>query len=160
MTAPIDYSAVLADLEARRTDLKTKLGQTEAAIAVVRAMLGVAPEEVDVEGAGNGETATVVTSVPTLRGQNTTIQSDTFFRLSTPSAVRKYLSMMKRPQKPRAIADALQQGGQVHAADSQTAYMNVHTALKRGRDKDFVQTRNGEWGLAEWYGNKTKADAD
>lgn len=59
-----------------------------------------------------------------------------------------------------AIADALQAGGQVHASDAKTAYMNVNVALRRGKDKDFAQTRNGEWGLVEWYSGKSKGDAE
>ena len=165
MTAPIDYSAVLADLEVRRSEAAIRLGQLDAAIAVVRAMLGREMTETPLtldDDPLNGENPAnaIMTSVPTLRGQNTAIQSDTFFRMSTPQAVRKYLSMMKKPQKPRAIADAIQAGGQIHATNAETAYMNVHTALKRGRDKDFAQTRTGEWGLAEWYSNKSKGDGE
>jgi len=90
---------------------------------------------------------------------NAALQSDTFFRLTTSAAMRKYLAMMKRPQTSRAIAEALQAGGQVHAVDEKTSYTNVYTALRRRRDV-FVQTRNGEWGLLEWYNNKPRADPE
>ena len=50
-------------------------------------------------------------------------------------------------------------GGQVHAVDEKTAYTNIYTALRRGK-KFFVQTRSGEWGLVDRYGNKSKGDAD
>jgi hypothetical protein len=64
--------------------------------------------------------------------------------------MKKYLGMMKRAQSARTIADALHEGGQVHAADRETAYKNVSSALRR--NAEFVQTRTKEWGLDEWYG--------
>jgi DNA-directed RNA polymerase delta subunit len=67
--------------------------------------------------------------------------------------------MARRPQTARVIADALRNGGQVHATDVKAAYVNVSTALRRSND--FVQTRNKEWALAEWYGNKSsKSDSE
>jgi hypothetical protein len=151
MTAPIDYNAVLADLEAKRA-------QIDSAIAVIRALIGGGitdtPSIAADDGASPGTIAsTAFRPTPTLTG----IQSDTFFRLSTSQAIRKYLGMVKRPQTPKAIADALHSGGQVHAADPQRAYNNVFTALGRSPE-DFVKTRNGEWGLAEWYSNKPKGE--
>jgi hypothetical protein len=155
MTAPIDYNAVLSDLEAKRAQL-------DAAIQVIRALIGSGATTGGESGPAepiNGENGTGGASGRPAPGGGS-IATDAFFRLSTPAAVKKYLNMMRRPQKPRIIADALQAGGQVHATDSQTAYMNVHTALKRGKDKDFVQTRNGEWGLAEWYSGKSKGEGE
>lgn len=147
MTGPIDYQAVLADLEARKA-------QIEGAIAGIRAILGeAAPISADDVFIPEVPKAGAATPIPG-------IQSDTFFGLSTPQAVRKFLSTAKRPQSPRAIADALHAGGQIHAVDPKTAYTNVYTALKRGRDSEFSQTRNGEWGLAEWYSNKGKNEAE
>lgn len=152
MTAPIDYQAVLADLEAKREQL-------DAAIAGIRVMLGVS--ESDAAGAGEpAKTSGGTKASGVVAANGTVVATDTFFGLSTSQAVRKFLSMTKRPQAPRAIADALHHGGQVHAVDQKTAYTNVYTALKRGKDSDFSQTRNGEWGLAEWYTNKPKAEGE
>lgn len=163
MTAPIDYNAVLADLEAKR-------GQIDAAIAVIRTLIGASATATGEGGsqaltdipAGDGLVTITgprgasATGVPSATG----IPSDLFFRLSTAQAVKKFLSMMKRPQKPRAIADALKAGGQVNATDDKQAYGNVATALRRGTDKEFVQTRQGEWGLVEWYGSGGKANGE
>lgn len=155
MTAPIDYTAVLADLEAKR-------GQIDAAIAVIRTLVGEGGAPPQENGDGDDDAparpSTASAGIPQRTAPG--IQSDTFFRLSTSAAVKKFLGMVKRPQTPRAIADALRAGGQVHATDEKTAYTNVYTALRRGQDKDFVQTRTGEWGLVEWYGNKPKGDGE
>lgn len=153
MTAPIDYNAVLADLEAKR-------GQIDAAISVLRALAaaGVTGETMPFGAASAadsedpGSVSPIVSARTTVAtGNGIAIDPNAFFKMSTPAAVKKYLGMVKRPQTPRAIADALQAGGQVHAADPKTAYLNVYSALKRG--DEFVQTRNKEWGLAEWYGS-------
>lgn len=142
MTAPIDYQAVLADLEERR-------GQLDAAIAAVRLIMSGAPGVAQDPDAPPREQ--VVTPAKQQSGSSgrAAVDTDTFFGLSTSNAVKKFLSIAKRPQS-----------GQVHAVDPKTAYTNVYTALKRGKDREFAQTRNGEWGLAEWYNNKPKGDSD
>ncbi len=156
MTAPIDYNAVLADLIAKR-------GQIDAAIEVIRAMVGA--DVVAINGDGTiGESTPAVAPLaapaakPAAARQATTIESDTFFGLNTADAIRKYLGMMKRPQPVTAIADALNTGGQINSADPKIAYGNVYSALTR--NKDFVKTRTKEWGLADWYGGKPKGDAE
>ncbi len=155
MTAPIDYNAVLADLLAKREKI-------DAAIEVIRSMVGLSGGEESGQQNGQGTLQASVTGGPAGASGtlSTAIRNDSFFGLSTPAAVKKYLGMMKRPQSVRAIADALRDGGQVHAADDKTAYTNAYTALTRGKDTLFSQTRNGEWALAEWYSNKPKSDTD
>ena len=154
MTAPIDYAAVLADLEAKR-------GQIDAAIAVIRSLIGNGGG-VDMAPQGTGTSASGGIATPSRNAAPLSapgeIQTDAFFRLSTSASIKKYLGMMKRPQTAKVIADALRLGGQVHAADEKTAYVNVSTALRR--TSDFVQTRNKEWGLAEWYGAQPKGDGE
>ena len=155
MSGPIDYNAVLADLEAKRA-------QIDAAIAVIRSLVGSGAAEgaQAPNGGEEGGTGAANPPAPNRPTGQTQIQSDTFFGLSSSAAVRKFLGMMKRPQKPRAIADALRTGGQIHAVDDKVAYTNVATALRRGDGKEFVQTRNGEWGLAEWYSGKSKSEGE
>jgi hypothetical protein len=156
MTAPIDYNAVLADLLAKR-------GQIDAAIEVIRAMVGTSPVTDDgtgVEGAvpAVAPSASAPPPKPATRPTSTTIENDTFFGLNTADAIRKYLTMMKRPQTARVIAEALSTGGQINSADMKIAYGNVYSALTR--NKDFMKTRNKEWGLADWYGGKSKGDGE
>jgi hypothetical protein len=151
VTGPIDYQAVLADLEAKRS-------QIEAAIAGIKAMLAGGPTE----GEGpptEDEPPAGAAPVARQKPSSSIIRNDTFFGLSTSKAIRKFLAMTKRPQTPRAIADALHQGGQVHALDEKVAYTNTYTALTRLKNSGVVvQIKSGEWGLAEWYGNKPKAE--
>lgn len=158
LTAPIDYTAVLADLEAKR-------GQIDAAIAVIRSLIGstVTAEGVSLPISGqSGDDAAVASPAPPQprprSAATATLETDTFFRLNTSDSIRKFLGIVKRPQSAKAIADALRAGGQVHATDEKTAYTNAYNALKR--NDDFAQTRNKEWGLAEWYGNRSKESAE
>jgi hypothetical protein len=158
MTAPIDYNAVLADLEGKR-------GQIDAAIAVIRTLIGAVATDGSPAPAPEAEQGSSVTRapqavVPAAHVAGVDLKSDTFFGLSTAGAVRKFLTMAKRPQSPRVIANALVVGGQIHARDPKTAYANVYSVLKRSKDRDFVQVRDGDWGLAEWYGNKAKESAE
>lgn len=150
--APVDYDAVLADLE----DRKAKL---EAAIAVIKALRGGTLNE---ESAGSeAGSASQPTPSPRATAGTTALQNDRFFGLSTADAIKQFLGMSKRPQTARAIADALRDGGQVHAVDEKVAYVNVATALRRLAARDeVVQTRNRDWGLAEWYGNRAKGESD
>ncbi|MEO5814620.1 MAG: hypothetical protein ABIT20_05010 [Gemmatimonadaceae bacterium] len=154
MTAPIDYQAVLVDLEAKRA-------QIEAAILGIRIMLGSAVEAEDRTSQVDAPPKPPAPRQPApVTANGLPVQTDTFFGMTTAQAVKKFLAMSKRPQTPRAIADALHAGGQVHAIDPKTAYTNAYTALKRGKDGEFSQTRNGEWGLAEWYSNKPKGEGE
>lgn len=146
MTHPIDYTAVLADLE-------TKRDQLTAAIAGIRAMMGSvdASEGDDGDAASTDKPAEGAAPKAPRGAASAVIQSDTFFGMSTAGAVRKYLTMTKKTQTPKAIANALREGGQIHATSDETAYRNVYSVLTRKEDVDFCKMTSGEWGLAEWY---------
>jgi hypothetical protein len=151
MTAPIDYDAVLADLIARRDKLN-------AAINVIRGVMGSPatgegddPAERDDDGGDAGPVA--APRPPRQTSVGSVIQNDTFFGLSTPEAIRKFLMMTKRPQRVADISKAMLEGGQIHARDTTTAYNNVYAALKRMRKSgEAVRIKTGEWGLGSWYG--------
>ncbi len=159
MADPIDYEGVLADLVAKRDKLN-------AAISGIRLMLGGGGSEEGDQVGTEDETENESGPRPALTPRplrqalgNTAIRNDTFFGLSTPEAIRKYLMMMKRPQRVADISKAMIDGGQIHARDTTTAYNNVYAALKRMRKSgDGVRIKSGEWALAEWYSNKPKGD--
>lgn len=159
MTAPIDYSAVLTDLRARRAQL-------DAAISVIETLLGgvSSGDESSAQPGSSIASLLAPTAVPpspaSSHATSAEVRNDMYFKLSTAGAVRKFLTINKRPASPRVIAQALQDGGQIHAVNEKVAYTNVYSVLKRLKDKDFVQTRTRDWGLAEWYTNKPKGDAD
>ena len=125
MSAGADYTAVLADLKARRDRLD----------AAIRAI-----EEI-VQGSD-------VAAAPT--GGNGEIASDAFCQMTVLDAAKKYLGMAKRPRGSTAIAEALEQGGLTHR--SKALASTVYTTLKREDDRGGDVMKVGkEWGLAEWY---------
>lgn len=157
MTSPIDYQAVLADLRARRAKL-------DVAIQAILEMMGASGSDQDEsDDLPVSPDIPLGMSVPPARQKSgqPAIEKDTFFGMTTAAAIRKYLGMMKRPQNPKAIADALRAGGQIHAVDEKSAYVNTYSALRKGLARgETVQIKSGEWGLAEWYTNKPKAGED
>ncbi len=162
MTNPIDYDSVLADLIAKRDKLN-------AAIGGIRAMLGGGDGEEGGQGPESDherENDTNPRPAPSRSPRQsqglTTIQTDTFFGLSTPEAIRKFLTIVKRPQRVADISKAMLDGGQLHARDATTAYNNVYAALKRMRKSgEGVRIKSGEWALAEWYStNKPKGEGE
>jgi hypothetical protein len=92
----------------------------------------------------------------------TQVRPDSFHRMSTPGAVRKFLEMMGKgnPQTPQAIAEALIFGN-LDTPDHQAKVTNnVYTALIRGQDKEGGFGKVGKlWGLYEWYPTVSPAGA-
>jgi len=129
MSQEIDYTAVLADLEARRAAL-------DAAIAGVRAVLG------------QGSSAEVTTlSIPGIRKEGPTrVTPGMFHGLSVSEAARRFLELKKAKQRMKDIVEGIREGGIESSAEN--FYSNVFTTLQRR--KDFI--RLGKyWALAEWH---------
>jgi hypothetical protein len=136
---PVDYEAVLADLEAKRAVL-------DSAIAALRQVANAGGQLLPVGGlsGGGGDKAIDPAS----------IRDDAFFGLSIGEAGKKYLQMVKRKQSVKEIADALERGGLPHTSAN---FVNtVGTMMNRAAagDPELVRVGRGEWGLAGWYGNR------
>jgi hypothetical protein len=128
----IDYVAVLADLEAKRTAI-------ENTINGLRQMLNVgADQSVGAPSAGTAR-----------KEQPTEVRFDTFFGMSTPDAIRKFLSIAKRPQLSSEIAKALQDGGLPTTSSNMAGI--VAPTLSRMKTAGDVMPIQGRWALAEWY---------
>jgi len=75
-----------------------------------------------------------------------TIAPDDFFRLSTPEAIKKFLTIVGKPARSTTdIIDGLRSGGM------DTNYTNVYTALGRLQRKHEVVKVGENWGLNSWY---------
>lgn len=134
--------------------IETLLAQidTEALLTELRRRLGVAGQLTE----SSGESATLGAAPSGSREPITmgVIQPDAFFRLSNPEAIRKFLSIMKRPQSPRAIVDGLKAGGVLSQAKN--FYATVWTELKRAEDRGEIVNTPAGWALSEWYAGKAK----
>jgi hypothetical protein len=133
----IDYEAVLVDLEAKRAAL-------DAAIAALRQVMSLGASTASPFAPGQSARQVDPANIP----------DDAFFGLSIGEAAKKYLTIVKRKQSVREIADALERGGLPHTSSD---FVNtVGTMLGRYSkvDSEMVRVGRGDWGLASWYGNR------
>lgn len=132
---PINYEAVLADLEARKAQL-------ESAIAAIKMI-----------GAQGG------TIGPNSGGGSTTVGPSDYLAMSIPEASKKYLTTTRQKRSTQDIMKALEAGGLPGSK-----YTTVYGILRR-REKQVGDIINmqGDWALAEWYPNyrkKTKEEVE
>lgn len=124
---PINYAAVLADLQAKRVQLDSAI----AAIKVLMQQTGVM--------------AATAPPVPRIAGLSQ-VPSRAFVGLSISAAVRQLLEMMQRRMSIGEIMQGLQAGGL-----KPSKYRNVYAILRqRESDKADVIKVDAKWGLAEW----------
>lgn len=137
MANEINYDAVIADLEARKAEI-------EAAIAALRLVAG-----------GSGSTgASAAGAVPSRPVDPFDIPNDAFFGLSIGDAVKKYLTMVKRKQTIKEIADALERGGLPHTSTNFIDTVRAMVNRQARTDLELVRVGPGNWGLSAWYGNR------
>lgn len=137
-TDAIDYRAVLADLEKKREDL-------DAAIAVIRVLLGEETTEGTARGSGGSGRGD---SAPDLKGA--------FLGMSIAEAAKQYLAMVKMAQTAPQIAKALEAGGIF--SDSKNFPGTVYATLRRIESSTGVvkQIQGSKWGLSEWRPGQPK----
>jgi hypothetical protein len=78
------------------------------------------------------------------------LRSDSFFGLSIPDAIRKYLGVAKAPQSLSDIAHALQKGGMITTSKNILSTVSATLVRMKRNDGDVVPVQ-GKWGLTEWY---------
>ncbi|HEV8509301.1 MAG TPA: hypothetical protein VGQ48_02500 [Gemmatimonadales bacterium] len=145
----------VAAVEALLAELEAEDQERHVTMAFLRKRLGQPAEGDGSLPTGPGPVAPFVgpTREQSVPGR---IRSDEFFRMSIREAVRRYLNIMKSPQGPKTIMEALMAGGLL--TESKNFYTTLWTALKRMEaDQELVNTRTG-WGLADWYPSRPKPD--
>lgn len=128
-TEPINYEAVIADLEA-------KIAQLQSAVAAIRAIASI----------GGLSPANPQTPPPTPAGS---IPSDAFLGMSITDATKKLLTIVRRRLNTPDVIKLLSQGGL-----PEPAYNTAYAVLRRRQLQvgDIINI-NGEWGLKEWTPN-------
>ncbi|SRR5260221_5675899 len=131
----MDYSALLADLQARRDAVGRVLQGLDLAIEGLSQLVS-----------GGGMQPTGTGAAPAGRAANVNIQSDTFFRMSIGEATKKFLELAGQPPRSLpSITDALNRGGLKCKAGS------VATIVGREAEaRGFVKV-GSDWGLESWY---------
>jgi hypothetical protein len=136
-TEPINYEAVIADLEAKKAHIES----TIAALRVISGMsgLGIAPPPGSPLGGGSAITGTKPAA-------------DAFLGKSIPEAAKMYLTSQRRKLSTQELMDAMEAGGLPGSK-----YNTVYAILARRENKvgDIVNIK-GDWALAEWYPNYVK----
>lgn len=137
-TEPINYEAVIADLEAKKA-------QIDATINMLRAFSGISTSGVMPPPGGPGGGAAP--------DAGSKIAPDAFFGKSIPDATVTHLRNVRKKLSTQAIIDALVTGGL-----PASKYNTVYAILRRRENQvgDIINMQ-GEWGLAAWYPNHTKA---
>jgi hypothetical protein len=127
---PINYEAVLADLEARRSQL-------DAAIAGIKTMLGQSPASGPSGPTGGGGYS------------GSTPAHDAFIGKSIPEAAKKHLGTVRKKLSTQELMTAMEAGGL-----PPSKYNTVYAILRRRENQvgDIINMK-GDWGLAEWYPN-------
>jgi len=140
-TENIDYNAVVADLEAKRSAL-------DATISHLRLFL-----------AGQGLGAPVPSSELGGGPSNGEVPAGAFLSKSIPDAARLYLQIVKRKSSTRDIADALRKGGMESTSDNFPGI--VHAVINRywKAGGDIIKLDKSTWGLAAWYPSGVRAIA-
>ena len=134
-TEPINYEAVIADLEAKKTHLESTIAALKAIAGLGN--LGMVPPP---NGPGAG-------SQPSGK-----IAHDAFIGKSIPEAAKIHLSNVRKKLSTQEIMEAIEKGGLPGSK-----YNTVYGILRRRESQvgDIVNIK-GDWGLAEWYPNHTK----
>jgi hypothetical protein len=135
---PVDYLAILADLEAKKAALEHTITSFRQAMAM--GALGQMATE-------SGGVPSV--SVPSMTGGE--VPAGAFHGKSIPEATQLYLEIVKRKQTGREIAEALQKGGM--ESTSKNFAEVVGNGLNRARrlGNSGLVKLGAHWGLASWY---------
>jgi hypothetical protein len=133
-TQPIDYEAVIADLEAKKAQLDATINMLRALSGI--GTLGITPPSGSPSGGSGGR-----------------IAPDAFFGKSIPEAAVMHLSNVRQKLSTQQLMDAFEAGGL-----PKSKYNTVYAILRRreGQVGDIVNMQ-GEWGLASWFPNHAKA---
>ena len=131
----VDYTGMLADVEAKITALESLCASLKAAQA---------------PGAlGPGVDVSVSHGIDAYVSEPVELPVGAFLRKSIPDAVKLYLSAVKKKQTVREIATALKEGGMESTATNfETVVTGTLNRLKAS--KEVFRFKDG-WGLAEHY---------
>jgi hypothetical protein len=135
---PNKYAVMLAQLQAERVKL-------DAAIEAMRPLAGL---EIGSDTISPSSESTITATPDHLPAK---VDFDTFFSLSIPEAIKKYLAMMKRPQTVADITKALETGGLSTTATNLMGTVTATLTRMKRINGDVVAVRRGEWALTEWY---------
>lgn len=137
-TEPVDYTAILGDLEAKKAALEHTIASFRQAMA-----LGALGQMTATDGTVSS------LSVPSMSGGE--VPAGAFLSKSIPDATRLYLEIVKKKQTTQEIADALRKGGMESTSKDfvGTVYAGL-TRARRSPNSGIVKVGK-HWGLTSWW---------
>jgi hypothetical protein len=136
ISASDPYEAVLGDLRAKRDEYDRLIRSLEA----VRGIAGT-------QGPSNA-------ARPTPDPKDGPSSSD-FLGMSIAEAARKFLAVKRRTMNSGEIAAGLQAGGFPMTATDPANVIGSVLTRRFNSVGDIVRVSRGQWGLAEWYPNRS-----
>ena len=137
----LDFTEVLAVLEAKRSALDTLIANFKAAMSI--GALGL-PGETD-----------AVSQQSVSNGGPVDLPTGAFLKKTIPAAITLYLSAVRKKQTVREIATAIKAGGLESTAKNFEA--TITGALYRLRDAEKILRFPDGWALAEFYPDRIRA---
>jgi hypothetical protein len=137
-TQPFDYSAIVADLEAKKAAIEATLTSLRSAMAL--GALGQPGDSPAIPGVGS--------SVPMYGGD---IPDGAFLNKGIPEATKLYLEMVKKKQTSSEIAAALRKGGMESTSSDFVGVVNAGLNRARKLPASPLLKLGSFWGLKTWY---------
>lgn len=137
-TQPFDYSAIEADLEAKKSAIEAALASLRAARAL--GALGQSGDFSAIPGSA--------TSVPMYSGD---IPDGAFLNKGIPEATKFYLEIVKKKQTSGEIAAALRKGGMESTSSDFVGVVNAGLNRARKLPSSPLLKLGSHWGLKSWY---------
>jgi hypothetical protein len=136
----MDFSAILANMESKRSALEAAINSLRAAMAAGALGVTASGEVIPVTGIPS----------PSSGHHGIDIPNGAFHGKTVTEAIKAYLGTIKKKQKTRQIVEALKKGGIESSSDK---FLNiVYNALSRMQTVTGEVVKVGtEWGLSEWF---------
>lgn len=127
-----DYTAIIADLEAKKNLLETAIASLRAALA----------------GGSMGSSDAASFAIPA-GSQGSEVPDGAFLGKSIPAAMKLYLNIVAKKQTTREIAEGIKKGG----LESTSKFFEkiVYATLDRLRKSGEIVKIGDSWGLPGWY---------
>jgi hypothetical protein len=137
-TQPFDYSAIEADLEAKKAAIEAALASLRTAKA-----LGALGQSGDSSAIPGG-----IPSAPMYAGD---IPDGAFLNKGIPEATKYYLEIVKKKQTSGEIAAALRKGGMESTSSDFVGVVNAGLNRARKIASSPLLKLGSHWGLKSWY---------
>ena len=140
----IDWTAALAEMEAKRDALNAAIEGLRAAMQA-----GSLPGGAPPPGSPGAAVPKTSSARPVSMGRPMPLPRGALLGKAAPEAIKVYLDAEKEKRTNRQIADALKQGGVESTSSNFDAFIN--SALFRLKKEGAILRFDDGWGLAEWY---------